>query len=154
MIRISPRRVEPSDPLDRGVLNTFGAYQTYYETQVLFSASSSTISWVGSVQSSLLLVLGLVTGPLYDRGYFHILLAAGGFMIVFGHMMLSISHEYYQVLLAQGFCTGIGAGLIYIPGLAILSTYFSTKLPIANGIAASGSGVGKSRVRMIPLPQR
>ncbi|RMJ28988.1 Major Facilitator Superfamily [Aspergillus sp. HF37] len=126
----------------RGVLNTFGAYQTYYETQELFSASSSTISWVGSVQSSLLLVLGLLTGPLYDAGYFHVLLPAGSFLIVFGQMMLSISHEYYQVLLAQGFCVGIGAGLIFIPGVAILSTYFDKKLAIANGIAAAGSGVG------------
>lgn len=127
----------------RGVLNTFGAYQTYYETQELFSASSSTISWVGSVQSSLLLVLGLLTGPLYDAGYIHVLLAAGSFLIVFGQMMLSISHEYYQVLLAQGFCIGIGAGMIFIPGVAILSTYFNTKLAIANGVAAAGSGLGE-----------
>lgn len=139
----------------RGVLNTFGAYQTYYETQELFSASSSTISWVGSVQSSLLLVLGLLTGPLYDAGYFHVLLPAGSFLIVFGQMMLSISHEYYQVLLAQGICVGIGAGLIFIPGVAILSTYFDKKLAIANGIAAAGSGVGEwSAYWMLPYAHR
>ncbi|KAJ5610832.1 MFS general substrate transporter [Penicillium lagena] len=126
----------------RGILNTFGAYQTYYETGDLFVASSSTISWIGSVQSSLLLILGLITGPLYDAGYFHILLSTGSFLVIFGHMMTSLCHEYYQVILAQGFCVGIGVGLIFIPGVAVLSTYFDTRLALANGIAATGGGLG------------
>ncbi|KAE8358936.1 major facilitator superfamily domain-containing protein [Aspergillus caelatus] len=123
-----------------GVLNTFGAYQTYYETQKLFPSSSSNISWIGSVQSSLLLVLGLITGPLYDAGYFYPLLFSGSFMIVFGQMMLSLSKEYYQVLLSQGFCIGLGTGLILIPGVAVLSTYFGTKLALANGVAVLVAG--------------
>ncbi|KAE8351715.1 major facilitator superfamily domain-containing protein [Aspergillus coremiiformis] len=125
-----------------GILNTFGAYQTYYETGALFLSTSSNISWIGSVQSSLLLVLGMVTGPLYDAGYFRVLLYTGSFFIIIGQMMISICHEYYQTLLAQGFCIGIGVGLIFIPGVALLSTYFSTKLALANGIAAAGSGLG------------
>ncbi|GAB1211003.1 hypothetical protein ATERTT37_000113 [Aspergillus terreus] len=56
-------------------------------------------------------------------------------------MMISICHEYYQALLAQGFCIGIGVGLIFIPGVAVLSTYFTTKLALANGVAAAGSGL-------------
>ncbi|GMG33042.1 unnamed protein product [Aspergillus oryzae] len=127
----------------RGGLNTFGAYQTYYETQQLFSSSSSSISWIGSAQSSLLLVLGLITGPLYDAGYFYHVLFSGSFMILFGQIMLSLSKEWYQVLLSQGFCIGIGTGLVLIPGVAVLSTYFSTKLALANGVAAAGSGLGK-----------
>lgn len=129
----------------RGILNTFGAYQTYYETGELYVASSSNISWIGSVQSSLLLLLGLMTGPLYDAGYFHVLMYSGSFLIIFGQMMTSLCREYYQALLAQGFCMGIGVGLIFIPGVAILSTYFSTNLALVNGIAAAGSGLGESR---------
>lgn len=94
------------------------------------------------MQSSLLLIVGLVTGPLYDAGYFYTLLGSGSLLIVFGQMMISICHEYYQALLAQGFCIGIGVGLIFIPGVAVLSTYFTTKLALANGVAAAGSGLG------------
>jgi MFS family permease len=130
----------------RGILNTFGAYQTYYETGKLFTASSSNISWIGSVQSSLLLILGLISGPLYDAGYFRALLYSGSLLIILGQMMTSLSHEYYQSLLAQGFCIGIGVGLIFIPGVAILSTYFSSRLALANGIAAAGSGLGKHEI--------
>jgi MFS family permease len=105
-------------------------------------ASSSTISWIGSVQSSLLLILGLITGPLYDAGYFRVLLSTGSFLVIFGQMVTSLCHEYYQVILAQGFCIGIGVGLIFIPGVAVLSTYFDTRLALANGIAATGGGLG------------
>ncbi|KAB8204798.1 major facilitator superfamily domain-containing protein [Aspergillus parasiticus] len=125
-----------------GILNTFGAYQTYYETGKLYTASSSNISWIGSVQSSLLLIFGLVIGPLYDAGYFHALLYTGSCLIILGQMMTSLCHEYYQALLAQGFCIGIGVGLVFIPGVAILSTYFSSRLALVNGIAAAGSGLG------------
>jgi predicted MFS family arabinose efflux permease len=57
-------------------------------------------------------------------------------------MMLSISHNYWQVMLAQGICMGLGCGLIFVPSIAILPTYFSTRRAIALGIAASGSSLG------------
>jgi MFS family permease len=57
-------------------------------------------------------------------------------------MMLSLCTEYWQVLLAQAFCIGIGTGCLFVPSVAILSTYFTTKFAFAVGIAASGSSLG------------
>ncbi|KAF1347670.1 major facilitator superfamily domain-containing protein [Delphinella strobiligena] len=125
-----------------GVLNTFGVFQTYYESGALFTATSSNISWIGSSQSFLLLLTCFFSGPIFDRGMLRLLLAVGSFMVVFGFMMLSLCHEYYQALLAQGFCVGIGSGLLFLPSVAILPTYFSTKLGAVVGIAASGSSLG------------
>ena len=34
----------------QGILNTFGVFQTYYESGDLFQETSSNISWIGSVQ--------------------------------------------------------------------------------------------------------
>ena len=45
-------------------------------------------------------------------------------------------------MLAQAFCIGIGNGCVFVPSVAILPGYFSTKNALANGIAASGSSVG------------
>lgn len=129
----------------RGILNTYGAYQTYYETGELFTSSSSTISWIGSLQSFLLLLVGTLTGPVYDAGYIYHLLWAGSFIIVFGQMMLSLCHTYWQALLAQAFCIGMGCGCLFIPGVAILSTYFHTNLALVVGLAASGSSMGKQK---------
>jgi MFS family permease len=57
-------------------------------------------------------------------------------------MMLSLCTQFWQVLLAQGFCVGIGMGALFVPSVAILSTYFTTNLAGATGIAASGSSLG------------
>ncbi|KAF3007454.1 hypothetical protein E8E13_004220 [Curvularia kusanoi] len=125
-----------------GIINTFGSYQAYYETTLLPSSSPSSISWIGSIQAFLLLEVGALTGPIYDAGYFRELLLFGSFMLVFGQMMLSLCSSYWQVLLAQAFCIGIGTGALFVPSVAILSTYFSTRIGMAIGIAAAGSSFG------------
>ncbi|KAI4738773.1 putative MFS monocarboxylate transporter [Aureobasidium sp. EXF-12298] len=129
-----------------GILNTaslpFGVFQTYYESGVLIHASSSNISWVGAIQSYCVLLLGFLSGPIFDRGYLRPLLIVGSFLVVFGFMMLSLCHTFWQVLLAQGFCIGIGSGLLFVPAVAILPTYFRTKLGLAVGLAACGSSMG------------
>ena len=83
-----------------------------------------------------------LTGPVYDAGYFRELLIGGSFLVVFGHMMLSLCTKYWEILLAQAFCIGIGTGCLFVPGVAILSTYFNTRLAMATGAAAVGSSLG------------
>jgi MFS family permease len=125
-----------------GIMNAFGVYQNYYESGELFQTTSSNISWVGSIEAFLLLAMGIIAGPIYDRGYMRSILIFGTFMVVFGHMMLSLCHEYWQVVLAQGFVVGIGTGFLFVPCVAIVPQYFSTKLGMALGIAVSGSALG------------
>jgi MFS family permease len=57
-------------------------------------------------------------------------------------MMLSLCTEFWQVLLAQGFCVGLGCACLFVPAVAILSQYFTTRIAAATGIAASGSSLG------------
>ena len=64
-------------------------------------------------------------------------------------MMLSLCHEFWQALLAQAFCVGIGAGCLFIPSVAIMATYFTTKVAFAIGIAASGSSLGEYQSNLI-----
>ena len=125
-----------------GIINTFAVFQTYYESGELFVASSSDISWIGSVQCFLLQLTGLIAGPIYDRGYLRLLLFSGSFLVVSGFMMLSLCKEYWQALLAQGFCIGIGGGLLFTPTVSLIPTYFSTKIGLAVGIASSGASLG------------
>ncbi|KUI70974.1 putative transporter MCH4 [Cytospora mali] len=98
-----------------GMINTFSVFQTSYESGELFKASSSDISWIGSIHCFLLELTGLVAGPIYDRGHLRLLIITGSFMVVFGLMMLCLCTEYWQVLLAQAFCVGIGADLLFTP---------------------------------------
>lgn len=141
-----------------GLVNAYGEFQTYYQ-QTLTDVSPSQISWIGSIQAFLLLVLGPISGPLYDAGYFQHMIVFGNFMVVFGLMMTSIAKEYWQIVLAQGVVCGIGFGMLFLPGAAIIPQYFVQKRAWANGIAACGSGVGgviypiilSRYVRLIPF---
>lgn len=125
-----------------GVANAFGVFQTYYQSHVLASEGASKISWIGSIQGFLLMLSGVVTGPIFDRGYYRYLLGVGLVLSVLGVMMTSISTEYWQVILAQAVCLGIGSGCLFVPCLAITSTYFSEKRALALGIASCGSSIG------------
>ncbi|KAF9888994.1 hypothetical protein FE257_008164 [Aspergillus nanangensis] len=125
-----------------GVINSFGVFQAYYKDDLLRHVSNSDISWIGSVQACLLLIVGVATGPLFDIGYFYALLVTGSFLVVFGMFMTSLCTEYWQVMLAQGITIGLGSGCLFIPSVAIVSTYFTTKKSFATGIAAAGSSLG------------
>ncbi|KAI0179042.1 MFS general substrate transporter [Hypoxylon sp. FL1284] len=125
-----------------GLVNTFGVYQTYYETDLLKDNTSSDISWVGSLQGALLLMGGLVSGPLFDAGHFRALTGAGLFLVVFGLFMTSLCSAYWQVLLAQGVCVGLGCGLVFLPSAAILSQYFARRRALALGVQSAGSPLG------------
>ena len=58
-------------------------------------------------------------------------------------MMTSLAKEYYQIVLAQGLCTGLGAGMMFVPSIAIVSTYFVKNRSFAIGVGASGSSFGE-----------
>jgi len=128
----------------RGITSTYGAFQAYYKRDLLSSESSSAISWVGSIQAFLVVFIGVIVGPLFDRGYLRALVSSGCFLTVFGMMMTSLATSYWQVFLAQGICVGLGEGMSYVPVLAVIATHFTTKRPIAIGLASLGSVVGAS----------
>ncbi|TVY42019.1 Aspyridones efflux protein [Lachnellula subtilissima] len=127
----------------KGISNTFGAYQTYYETGLLAHESPSNISWIGSIQAFLLLFVGgLITGPIYDAGYLRGLVITGSALGVTGMMMTSICKEYWQVVLAQGVLVGCGSGCLMMPSVAVMPQYFTKRRAFATGIGAAGSSLG------------
>ncbi|KAF7561630.1 hypothetical protein G7046_g2527 [Stylonectria norvegica] len=125
-----------------GIINAYGVFQTHDDTVTLVHNTPDEIAWIGSVQSFLLLIVGVVAGPLYDMGFFRLLIICGTGFITLGFMFTSLAVQYWQILLSQAFCIGIGTGLIFIPSLALIPKYFSSKRAIATGIVTSGSSLG------------
>ncbi|WFD33185.1 hypothetical protein MSPP1_004243 [Malassezia sp. CBS 17886] len=124
-----------------GLANSFGTFQTYYISRYP-DQSASNISLIGSIQCFLLFLTGALTGPLFDMGYFYYLETVGAFLVVFGMMMTSLTNSYWQVMLSQGLCVGIGSGCLFLSGVGIAATYFSSKRALALGISAGGSSIG------------
>ena len=53
-----------------------------------------------------------------DAGLVHGSVMFGTFLIVFGTFTASLAREYYQSVLSQGVCIGLGIGIFfYMPGL-------------------------------------
>ena len=125
------------------MIGSFGEFQAFYTIDYLRHRDPSAIAWIGSTQACLLLITGVVAGRLYDMGYLRHLVAGGSLLTVFGFMMTSLSKELWQLVLAQGLCVGFGCGLMFVPSVAVMTQYFSTKRAVANGLASTGSGLGE-----------
>lgn len=125
-----------------GLVNAFGVFQAYYETDLLRHYSSSSIAIIGTLQGALLLIVGSISGPLFDGGYFQFLLITSSIGLVFAIMMLSLSTQYYQIMLSQGVLMGLCSGFLYIPSVALIPVYFKRHRGLALGIATGGGSIG------------
>lgn len=91
----------------------------------------STISWIGSLQIWLTMVGGVFSGRLLDAGYFVPSLFVGAVLQVLGIFLMSISTKYWQLMLTQGFLTGLGGGIFFTPSLALVSTVSVNTPPLS-----------------------
>ena len=123
-----------------GYINSFGVFQVYLEQHL--NRAPSDISWVGSIQIFLLFSVGMVSGRASDAGLFRITFAAGWALQLLALFMTSLCKTYWQLLLAQGLCTGLGNGLVFCPSIAIITTYFTKHRALAVGIAGAGGATG------------
>ncbi|KAI0139127.1 MFS general substrate transporter [Hypoxylon sp. NC0597] len=124
-----------------GFGNSFGVFQSYYEHNFLESYSSSNISWIGTTQGFLLSIIGIISGPLYDKGYIRSLMFIGTALNILGLLGTSFAKEYSWIFLSS-VAIGLGSGLLYVPAQANIQTYFSTNAPLATAISMSGSSIG------------
>ena len=123
-----------------GYTNTFGFFLSYYTSAL--QESPSNISWVGSIQGFIILFIAAWTGGAVDAGYFYHLAVTGLILQLIGIFMTSLVTEYWQLMLAQGICQGLGSGLVLTPAMTVVATYFSTKRAVAMCLVSSASATG------------
>ena len=123
-----------------GYINSFGLFQAYYTTAL--NETPSTVSWVGSIQIFLTLFIGTFSGRAMDAGYYRHVAWLGLFLQLLGVFLTSITSQYWQFVLAQGICQGLGNGLVFTPTMALVSTYFTTKSAVAIAGMSSGTATG------------
>ncbi|KAJ5374588.1 Major facilitator superfamily domain general substrate transporter, partial [Penicillium concentricum] len=125
-----------------GWINCIGVFQAYYERHQLSEFSTSTITWITSLETFTMFFCGPIFGTLFDSYGPRWILLLGTILHVFGLMMASLSTEYYQFILAQGICSPIGASAIFNACVNSVTTWFSKRRAFALGITASGSSLG------------
>jgi MFS family permease len=124
-----------------GFVTSFGMFQTYYTSNGI--STPSNISWIGSLMIFLLMLVPLWSGSAADIGHFKLVLRAGIVLWLVGVFTTSVCHQYWQFLLAQGVCVGIANGLLFVPTMSVVSTYFDpSRRSLAIGLILCGSATG------------
>jgi MFS family permease len=124
-----------------GLTNAYGVFQTYYLNFLLPDYSASAISWIGSIQLFLTMVMGIPAGMLLDAGHLRGLIAAGTLLEVGGLFATAQCTQYWQIFLAQGICVGLGSGLLGLASVAVIPLYWKKRKMFATGIAATGGSL-------------
>jgi len=125
-----------------GYANTFGVFQTYY-VNVMDIGEPSAVSWIGSLHVFLVFAIGTFSGRATDAGYFHLTFWTGSAIYCIGLLALSFCNTYWQVLVCHSLVIGLGAGLAFVPSLAIAASYFShAKRSMALALVVCGSSAG------------
>ncbi|EED16307.1 monocarboxylate permease, putative [Talaromyces stipitatus ATCC 10500] len=125
-----------------GWTNCIGLFQDEYQTHQLKQYSSSTVSWITSVQFFFMLGMAPVAGKIFDSYGPRVPVLIGSILHVFGIMMTSLCKEYYQFFLSQSVVSGIGASFIFTPALSAPQTYFRKRRGVAAGLTVAGSSLG------------
>ncbi|KAH6686659.1 riboflavin transporter MCH5 [Plectosphaerella plurivora] len=125
-----------------GLVNCVGVFQEYYLRGPLSNYSASTVSWITSMQVWTMTFGGAVFGRLYDSYGPRPLIIGGTIVYVFGLMMTSLAHKYYQFILAQSIVASIGSSAVFQSSLVAVSTWFYRRRAAALGIMVSGSSLG------------
>ncbi|GAB0137268.1 hypothetical protein EsDP_00005541 [Epichloe bromicola] len=123
-----------------GYSASFGVFQSHYEDTLTQSASN--ISWIGGFQIFCLLFVSTLSGRATDAGLARVVVTAGAVLLVLGIFMTSLATAYWQIFLAQGLCVGVGQGLMWLPSVTIISTYFARRRVFAVTAAATGTSTG------------
>ncbi|KAF5364699.1 hypothetical protein D9758_005554 [Tetrapyrgos nigripes] len=125
-----------------GYINAWGVFQSYYEQTLLEQYSASTIAWIGSVQYMMVFLPAVVSGRLFDIGWFKVPYFAASCLLVVATILVGQCTQFWHFLLCQGFAIGLATGMIYGPTMGVIGHWFKRKRGMAMGLTAVGSSAG------------
>ncbi|GME78782.1 unnamed protein product [[Candida] boidinii] len=125
-----------------GIANSTGVIQTYIAENQLLDVPTSTISWIFSIYSFLMLGSCVLSGTYFDRNGARLPLVLGSIMLVGGVLGMGNSTKVYQFILSFSILCGFGSGILMSPVIGAISHYFKKNRATANGIATNGGSVG------------
>ena len=99
-------------------------------------------AWLGSLAFGATFLASPLSNVLCETYQPSLVSFVGSVMCIFGLLLSSFATKMSVLYLTYGLCFGIGASFTYFPTVIVLKKYFKRYLNLANGISASGSGLG------------
>ncbi|KAI9636267.1 UM00103-like protein [Dioszegia hungarica] len=127
-----------------GVRNntTYGVFTAYYLEDNYFNASIHDYAWIGGLSVAVALSLAPLANWLTQVSNYRVALLIGATCVVLGQCMAGLCTSFAPFLVCQGVVFGAGLGFVLVPSQPLLSHWFDTRLSLAQGVAAAGSGLG------------
>ncbi|KAJ2794807.1 hypothetical protein H4R20_006103, partial [Coemansia guatemalensis] len=125
-----------------GIISTFGVYLQHYKLVEFPAASTSLLSWIGTLQYAATCFFGIAVGVLCERIDTRSVSLLGSLMAGLGLVVASFCNSPWKLLLTQGLLNGFGASFLYITAIALPPQWFHRYRGVAAGIATAGAGVG------------
>jgi MFS family permease len=106
------------------------------------NASPWDYAFIGGFNFSIAMLVAPLVTVLTRKFGMHVVMLTGALFQCGGFIAASFATQVWHLHISQGILVGCGIGFLYVPSVAVLSQWFSTKRSLANGISAAGSGIG------------
>jgi len=123
-----------------GQLYSFALYFDVFLDE--FGQSKSTVSWVGSIATFVLMASSVAAGKLNNRYGLRPISLLGGVFFAAGLFLSSWVDELWYLFATYGIMTGLGTTLTEVSFLSAIGIYFEKNRALANGIYMAGAGMG------------
>ncbi|GIZ01208.1 monocarboxylate transporter 12 [Caerostris extrusa] len=123
-----------------GTSCTFGIF--YHEFLNYYGESKGKTSWIASIMVATSYCVGPFSSALANRFGCRIIAIIGSITAAAGLLISTQAPNVLTLYFTIGILTGGGFGLMSLPAIVMVSSYFDKKLALATGLAVSGVGLG------------
>lgn len=123
-----------------GTMNSFGAFLDPMTDE--FGSGLGATALIYALPSFVLFMLGMVTGPLAEQHGPRRMVVAGAALIGSGLAITSAAPNLAVAVAAYGLLVGLGMACFLVPMTACIGGWFVRRRALAQGLSASGAGLG------------
>lgn len=125
-----------------GLLTSYGVFQSYYVSHQLAHLPASTVSWIGSLQTFMILGGSFVFGKISDDFGGRWVLIVGSVITFVSMLCVSFCSTLIELILVQGVAFGLGGSMLFLPGCALVNQYFDKRKGTAMSVIIGAASFG------------